>query len=94
MPALVQMMAWRRSGNRPLFEPKMVSLLVHCAPRGLNELTTVKDRAIAVGVFRQNYRKTSSISRTKSQNINISNLVLQLPLLNPFKPGDKSRMKM
>ena len=40
------------------------------------------------------YRKTSSISSTKSQNLNISNLVLQLPLLNPLKPGDKSRMKM
>ena len=42
----------------------------------------------------QTYRKTSSISRTKSQNLNASNLVLQLPLLNPLKPGEKSRMKM
>ena len=41
-----------------------------------------------------NYHKTSSISRTKSQNLNVSNLVLQLPLLNPLKPGEKSRMKM
>ena len=32
------------------------------------------------------YRKTSSISRTKSQNLNVSNLVVQLSLLNPLKP--------
>ena len=38
--------------------------------------------------------KPSSISRTKSLNLNVSNLVLQLSLLNPLKPGDKSRMKM
>ena len=40
------------------------------------------------------YRKTSSISRTKSQNLNVSNLVVQLALLNQLKPGIKSRMKM
>ena len=40
------------------------------------------------------YRKTSSISRTESQNSNVSNLVLQLSLFNPLKPGVKSRMKM
>ena len=27
VPALVQIMAWRESGDKPLFEPKMVSLL-------------------------------------------------------------------
>ena len=40
------------------------------------------------------YCKTSSISHTKSQNLNVSNLFLQLSLLNPLKPGGKSRMKM
>ena len=40
------------------------------------------------------YRKTSCINRTKSQNLNVSYLVLQLSLLNPLKPGVKSRMKM
>ena len=29
IPALVQIMAWRRPGNKPLFEPMMVSLLMH-----------------------------------------------------------------
>ena len=42
----------------------------------------------------KNYHKTSSISHIKSQNLNVSNLVLQLSLLNPFKLGVKSRMKM
>ena len=41
-----------------------------------------------------NWRKTSSISRTKSHNLNVSNLVLQLSLFNSLKPGVKSRMKM
>ena len=34
IPALVQIMAWRRPGDKPLSEPKMVSLLTHlCVTR-------------------------------------------------------------
>ena len=40
------------------------------------------------------YRKTSCISRTKSQNLNVSHLVLQLSLPNPLNPTVKLRMKM
>ena len=40
------------------------------------------------------YRKTSSISRTKFQNLNVSCIILQLSSLNPLKPGVKLRMKM
>ena len=40
------------------------------------------------------YRKKSSISRTKSQNLNVSCILLQLSSLNPLKPGVKLRMKM
>ena len=40
------------------------------------------------------YRKTSNISRSKSQNLNVSRFVLQLSFLNPLKPDVKSRMKM
>ena len=40
------------------------------------------------------YRKTSSISRTKPQNLNVSHLVLQLSLPNSLKPNVKLRMKM
>ena len=41
-----------------------------------------------------NYRQISYISRTKSQNLNVSRLVLQFSLHNQLKPGVKSRMKM
>ena len=40
------------------------------------------------------YRKTSSISRTKFQNLNVSCILLQLSSLNPLKPAVKLRMKM
>ena len=38
IPALVQIMAWRRPGNKPLSEPMLVSLRIY-ASLGLNELT-------------------------------------------------------
>ena len=40
------------------------------------------------------YRKISNIRCTKSRNLNDSHLVLKSFLLNPLKPGVKSRMKM
>ena len=40
------------------------------------------------------YHETSIIIHTKSLNLNISRLILQLYLLNPLKPRVKSRMKM
>ena len=40
IPALVQIMAWRRPGNKPLSEPMMVRLPMHIyASLSLNELT-------------------------------------------------------
>ena len=39
------------------------------------------------------YRQTISISRTKSQHLNVSRTVLQFSLPNPLKPGVESRMK-
>ena len=41
-----------------------------------------------------NCRKTSSISGTKSQNLNVSCILLQLISFNPLTPGVKLRMKM
>ena len=40
------------------------------------------------------YCKTPSTSRTQSQNLIVSRVVLQLSLPNPLKPGVKSSMKM
>ena len=45
-------------------------------------------------IFECKYRKISNIKRTKSPNLDVSRLVLQLSLPNPMKPGVKSRMKM
>ena len=45
-PALVQIMAWRRSGDKPLSEPMMVSLLTHICvtrPQWVNLLVQVMD---------------------------------------------------
>ena len=40
IPALVQIMAWRRSGDKPLSEPMMAGLpMMTGLPLGLNELT-------------------------------------------------------
>ena len=40
------------------------------------------------------YRKTSSMSRTKYQSLNVSCILLQLSSLSPLKPCVKLRMKM
>ena len=43
IPALVQIMAWRRPGDKPLSEPMMVSLLTHICvtgPQWVNERLT------------------------------------------------------
>ena len=40
------------------------------------------------------YRQILNIRCTKSQNLNVSRLTLQLSLPNPLKPGVKSKMKM
>ena len=41
-----------------------------------------------------NYRQTSKMRHTKSQNLNVFSLVLQLSLYNILKPGVKSRIQM
>ena len=52
------------------------------------------DPKVKAKEVRIKYRQTSNISCTKSLNLNVSCLVLQLSLPNPLKPGVKSRMKM
>ena len=39
--------------------------------------------------LRKIYHQTSNISRTKSHNLNVYCLILQLSLPNPLKPGVK-----
>ena len=54
-PALVQIMAWRRSGEKPLSEPMMVSLLTHICvtrPQWVN-LFHILPSSKPMGDFRQ-----------------------------------------
>ena len=57
IPTLVQVMAWRRSGNKPLCEPMMVRLPTHIyASLGLNELSGfASDHRVALVVHRNLY---------------------------------------
>ena len=56
MPTLVQIMAWRRLGDKQLFEPMMVSLLTHICvtrpqtkqPMGCRPSDPVEHRTVAV----------------------------------------------
>ena len=43
IPALVQIMAWRRPGDKPLSEPVMVSLLAHIYLASMSELSGDRD---------------------------------------------------
>ena len=49
IPALVQIMAWRRSGDKPLSEPMMVSLLTHICvtqPQWVNTIINVISKSM------------------------------------------------
>ena len=54
IPALVQIMAWRRPGDKPLSEPMMVNLLTHICfnrPQWVNSSTTERCASINKGIF-------------------------------------------
>ena len=48
IPALVQIMAWRRPGDKPLAEPMMVSLLTHICVTRPQWVKGVSQRAILI----------------------------------------------
>ena len=57
IPAMVQIMAWRRSGDKPLSEPMMISLLTHiCVTRP----QWVKSRMMVFGAARTGDAPTTS----------------------------------
>ena len=56
--------------------------------------TSLQDVYVTKKAERGNYRKTSNLRCTKSQNLNDSRLVLQLSLPNPLKLDVRLRMKM
>ena len=54
-PALVQIMAWHRSGDKPLSEPIMFSSLMHIqAPLGFNEFSLIVQALNYFGKIRYN----------------------------------------
>ena len=60
IPALVQIMAWRRTGDKPLSEPMMVSLLTHICvarPQWVNPLKPVQKGHFADDIFKCNLSK-------------------------------------
>ena len=55
----------------------------------------ILNNVLSVFHWKSMYCQTSSISRIKSKQLNVSHLVLQLSLTNPLQPGvQKLRMKM
>ena len=74
--------------SRILFISGMASTIfkINVAP------LTVSNATVSTTILK--YRKTSSISRTKSQSLNVSCILAQLSSLNPLKPGVKLRTKM
>ena len=62
IPALVQIMAWRRLGDKPLFEPMMISLLTHiCVTRPRRVKATVIKGKLLVSFSERFLCLTSSI---------------------------------
>ena len=58
IPALVQIMAWRRPGNKPLSEPMMVNLLTHICvtrPQWINLLHYAKEFLICTDMYRSSW---------------------------------------
>ena len=82
--------------------PIMSSLCVVKHLDGLDPHFTPEDAPLVVALWGIGHslrhkgidRQTSNTRRNKSQNLNVSRLVLQLSLANPIKPGVRSRMKM
>ena len=96
IPALIQIMAWRRPGDKPLSETVMVSLLTHniYASLGLNELNNDlapnKRQAIIRTNADLNHWSYMHISGTRGRWVNSYNLTAQIlqhfhKILKPVK---------
>ena len=82
-----------------MFSPKNASFIYIQAP---DFITAVPTEGFVISRLNTDkltqlsseYHKISNISGTKSENLNVSRFVLQLPLLNLLKSGVKSTMNM
>ena len=81
-----------RSHHRSNIQDKVKFKAVQSTSCSLTSV--IATRLTMMAQFTDTCRQTSNTSRTKSQNWNVSRLVLQVSLPNPLKPGGNSRMKM
>ena len=88
VPALVQIMAWHRTGDKPLSEPLIVSLLTHvCVTRPLWVKLKYREFSFAYNLLLNNqivlkmYTKHSSIIVVLFANFQ-SNLAVELDILD------------
>ena len=61
IPALVQMLAWRRSGSKPLYEPMRTSLLTYICvtrPQRVNDITAAQQNTTKLYAYYVIYRCT------------------------------------
>ena len=87
IPALVQIMAWRRPGDRPLSEPMTVKLLTHIYVTGLNQLKNVLVQIMA-------WRRPGDRPLSEPMTVNLlTHIYVTRPqsvkktVIKPSKPG-------
>ena len=91
-PALVQIMAWRRSGDKPLSEPMMASLLMHICvtrPRWVNSVFSSSmmymcARISSVPLPCIIYPTLLSIPRVIRGQVSVKMAISRLPLIFAF----------
>ena len=71
-----------------------VFILISQVPNIHNELHLAHPGEPVRGNLKKNTAKPLILEAPKTQNLDVSRLVLQLSLLNPLKPGLKSRKMM
>ena len=83
IPALVQIMAWRRSGDKPLSEPMMVSLPTHICvtwPQWVNCLCNFKPNASPLDMSKS-FRQCFAHTRTQFKYMRFGYIVAVLAYL-------------
>ena len=100
IPALVLIMAWRRSGDKPLSEPMIVRLLTHICvtrPQWVNVLMIYSSDAVNFGIFTKSVHEMHSSKNGVLEDnpcfisiwnfdICIDTNILQLPCANVQVP--------
>ena len=88
---------WRHSLDLQANDYRLQTLILPSCVSSFHNwvIDTIITASLAISTSDHNYRQTSNINCTKSQNLNVSCLFFQLSLpTNPIKPSVKSRMKM